>query len=160
MQDNELVAPAGAFSYDGGVTDAEFWTAVGRALATRRHGEGYPSTKRIAKELAASPNERTLNAIEAGRPGHVTSLSEYCAVLGVPLTDLLASVLPGATATSAAMQIAREFDEAGPKVKKAVRAVLDAWREPQSPTARRHVPSHEAPRTSGSTGAGRQAKRS
>lgn len=126
MQANELVALDATVSYDGGVNDEDFWAAVGRALVERRLSQGWPSTKKIAKDLAASPNERTLNALESGRPGHVTSLSEYCAVLKLPLTDLLASVLPGATVTADAMQVARLYDDSSPKMKRAVRAVLAA----------------------------------
>ena len=135
MQLNDLVESGVSVSYDGGMTDQALWAAVGVVLASRRVEAGYATTRLLAQSRHDSPNERTLDAIENGRPGNVTSLSEYCAILGVSLPSVLASVLPGAAVSAAAMGVAERFDQVGPQTRQAVRAVL-LIEPPTPPTPR------------------------
>lgn len=124
MQENDLFADSAANSYDAGVTDSELWVALGQALADHRERRGFDSPKRLKAKIHAAPNERTIEAIEKGRPGNASSITEYCEVLGLSLVDVLTAVLPHGTMSADASAVAPQFDSVSLEAQNAVKAVL------------------------------------
>jgi len=132
MQENDLFVSRAANSYDSSVTDTQLWTAFGRALAAHRLSRGYDAPRDLKRAVRAAPNERTMEAIEDGRPGHTASITAYCEALGVSLVDVLASVLPDAKLSAGALAAARRYAGVSPAAQAAVEAVLAI--APRAPT--------------------------
>ena len=154
LTEKDLLALDGANFYDPPVTDADLWLAVGRALQARREAIGYSSPKALQQARRDAQNERTMRSIEAGRPGNVTGLSDYCQILDLSLTDVIASVLPGVNLSAGAMRVARAFDLSSLKMQRAVRAVLDIEETPPTP------PESATPHDAGKQARGKKPSRS
>lgn len=105
--------------------DETLWREVGQVLARRRTELGYGWTKTLKRAHGKkAPHENTLNTIEAGEPGNVASLHDYCDVLGLRLADVIASVLPSSALPAEAMRVAQEWQAAPEIYQRAVLAVL------------------------------------
>lgn len=98
--------------YHAAMTDAEPWAAVGRFLARRREELGYKTALAFAERAPRAPDVQTVRAIEAGKAKRLQTLADYCAAAHLPVSDVIASVLPTAGASPEAMRFAREFDAA------------------------------------------------
>ena len=86
------------------VTEAEFWKRVGQILTTGRADQSFFGVKN-----ATGIDTKTLQSIEAGRPGIVEKLSLYARFLGFDLVDLFRSVLSEGTLKPDAVEIQRLF---------------------------------------------------
>lgn len=107
----ELLALPGGISYDGAVTDAELWAAVGAELRRIRTERGYASTIALATALKDPHIQKTLDRIERGSPGQVRSLHRYCEAVGTTLPGVLRVVLPAGTISGRAQQVAEAYDQ-------------------------------------------------
>jgi hypothetical protein len=93
LSHNDLLASDARFSYAIGVTETEFWKAVGAELGRRRAARGVPSTYAFKREHRSAPVTNTLDAIEEGRPGRIDNLDRYCAALETTMLDVMRSVI-------------------------------------------------------------------
>lgn len=101
------------------MTDAELWRQVGERLAAARLRRGYTKYQYYVR-AHGRPATATIQAIEAGRPGNIASLTEYATALGFSLPHLLFEVLSGGKTASLppvleavvdALQVAPASDE-------------------------------------------------
>lgn len=105
--------------------DDEIWAAVGTELRAIRERAGWKSTNAMVRDRGR-PDQKTMDAIERGRPGQTAKIGEYCAALGVTLADVLAAVLPRAAASAEALRVARQYDALPASAQLAVRLLLNA----------------------------------
>ena len=151
----DLLAGHGVISYDDRVTNDQLWSAVGHELRSRRLAAGYSSTIALATAVDDVHAQKTWDKIEKGGVGRINSVHSYCAALGATLADVLRSVLPTATLSARAVQVASAYDrepEAQALVDMALR-LPPAAAAPETPRA----PQGAAPQPSagGSRGRGR-----
>jgi hypothetical protein len=100
------------------VNEAEFWQRVGRILAEAR-GERTHSAVKTATGIDA----KTLQSIEAGRPGVVEKFSRYSRYLGLDPIDVMASALSEGTVSPEAAEWRRLFAELRPDGREALLGV-------------------------------------
>lgn len=74
------------------MTDSQMWARVGEILAEARRTRGFASPWQLFDALH-KPAVDTIRKIEEGRPGTVSSISEYADVLGLTLPSVLLSAL-------------------------------------------------------------------
>lgn len=110
MHGKELLALVGEISYDGGVTDAELWAAVGVRLKALRLEKGYTSTIAFATAVGTAGQQKTFDRIEVGRPGRVSMVEAYCRGVGTDLTSILRRLLPAERVSARAQQVAEAYD--------------------------------------------------
>lgn len=113
LKTKELLADLGNFSYDGGVTEVEFWRAVGQRLAANRKKQ-RASVSGI--EQNGGPTNKTIQEIEAGNVGQLSKLRDYARILEVDLVDVFRTVLQAEDDQSEELQfVIRQFKRAGVK---------------------------------------------
>jgi hypothetical protein len=113
MRRKDLLFYGSGGNYDPPMTDSELWKAVGRVLSDKRTALGHSQKnvgRAIQRQRQRALNVGTVRDIENGEPKSLGALSEYCAGLGMQLSDVLASVLPTARASPDAMEIAKLYD--------------------------------------------------
>lgn len=159
MERKELVDEISASGYDGAVSDADFWTAVGAELKAIRESAGWANAFALSQSVHRKPDHKTMEAIERGNVGQVKKLADYCGALRVSVRDVLASAAARSSLPSPrAMRVARSFDAMPAGWQRAVLAVLDASETPSAPPT---TPSDGRPgsgRTRGGTDDGRKRK--
>lgn len=87
----DLLAVVGVYSYDSGVTDAQFWRAVGEQLLLTRKRRGWKHATDI--ERNGGPTNKTVDLVEAGKIGRISVLQEHVAALGLTVVDVFRAVL-------------------------------------------------------------------
>lgn len=92
MEVNDLLGELGAVSYDGPVTDGDFWKRVADRLVLRRREKGLKSPN-AAAALPNAPTQKTIEQIESGNIGRVDKLAEYAQALNLTVVDLFRSAL-------------------------------------------------------------------
>lgn len=83
-------AALGESFYNVSVTPSEMWLLVGRHLERARLDRKW---RPIDIERAGGPSYKTVQAIDAGDAGSVTSLEKYARALDLSIVDILQAVL-------------------------------------------------------------------
>jgi hypothetical protein len=91
----------------------EFWYRVGLAFRNLREDRrlNYSEVSRTSKELGQPITDKTIEKIDHGEIGNVSSLSAYAAALGLSIVDVVRSVVAERPFTPEANLVARTMDE-------------------------------------------------
>lgn len=110
------------------MTSEALWKGLGLELERIRLRQGYPSTYALyTRHRDKAPAYNTLNDIEAGRPGYAESVTSYCDVLGVKLTDALRHVLgmgPGIDSDALRIALWWQDERTDPALRAGVLAIV------------------------------------
>lgn len=118
------------------VTNAEFWQRVGEYLLIHRTRLGWD---RHTVKKKGGPDGKTVEAVECGTPGRISSLEGVALVYDLALPDIFRAVLDAeagkAEISAEAMQLLRRFESMSVDARQALLIVAKALPDETQPVA-------------------------